>query len=188
MGKSQTLEGFRQEAVGIAARARELQRPWHEVQPVSELEDELFSLPLAQYTSLEAMVSMLQAPDGGLRLSDTSTMNDPEEGCATSECSFVLHLMQEQLGKDSWVWKRYGAAHVCCFVGILRTDEQTIDAGDDLLFWRLYGSDCRGVSITIPASVSGRLVENSMVERVTYTDELPYTDGLVRVFDVLEGS
>ena len=119
------------------------------------------------------MVSMLQAPDGGLRLSDTSTMNDPEEGCATSECSLVLHLMQEKLGEDSWVWKRYGAAHVCCFVGIERTDEQTIDAGDDLLFWRLYGSDCRGVSITIPASVSGGLVENSMVGRVTYTDELP---------------
>lgn len=172
MGKPQTLEEFRQEAGGIAARARELQRPWHEIQPISELVDDLFSLSLAHYTSLEAMVSMLQAPDGGLRLSDTSTMNDPEEGCATSECSFVLHLMQEKLGEDSWVWKRYGAAHVCCFVGIERTDEQTIDAGDDLLFWRLYGSDCRGVSIKIPPPVSGKLVEKSMVGRITYADEL----------------
>ena len=173
MGKPQTLEEFRQEAVGIAARARELQRPWHEVQPISELENELFSLPLAHYTSLEAMVSMLQSPDGGLRLSDTSTMNDPEEGCATSEGGFVSHLLQKKLGEDSWVWKRYGAAHVCCFVGIERTDGRTIDAGDDLLFWRLYGSDCRGVSITIPPDVARELVENSMVERITYADELP---------------
>ena len=172
MARPHTLEEFRQEAVDIVARARELQRPWPDVHPISESEDDELSLPLAHYTSLEAMVSMLQAPDGGLRLSDTSTMNDPEEGRATSEGSFVLHLLQDKMGENSWVSKRYGAAHVCCFVGIERTDGRTIDAGDDLLFWRLYGIDCKGVSITIPPYVSRRLVERSMVGRVTYADEL----------------
>ena len=116
---------------------------------------------------------MLQSQEGGLRLSDTSTMNDPEEGCATSEGSFISHLLRTKLGEESWVWKRYGAAHVCCFVGIERTDEQTIDAGDDLLFWRLYGSDCRGVSITIPPLISRDLVESSVIGKITYADELP---------------
>ena len=118
------------------------------------------------------MVSMLQAPDGGLRLSDTSTMNDPEEGRATLEGSVVADVLQDRMGEHSWVCKRYGAAHVCCFVGIERTHGRTIDAGDDLLFWRLYGSDCRGVSITIPPHVSRRLVEQSMVGKVAYADEL----------------
>ena len=173
MDNPQSLEEFRQEALDIATRARELQRPWDELKLVSESEDEPFSLHLAHYTSLEAMVSMLQAQDGALRLSDTSTMNDPNEGCATSEGRAVSDLLRAELGEDSWVWKRYGAAHVCCFVGIERTDGRTIDAGDDLLFWRLYGSDCRGVSITIPPLVSRKLLENSIVAKITYADELP---------------
>ena len=139
---------------------------------MSESEDEPFSLHLAHYTSLEAMVSMLQAQDGGLRLSDTSTMNDPNEGCATSGGRAVSDLLRTRLGEDSWVWKRYGAAHVCCLVGIERKDGRPIDAGDDLLFWRLYGSDCRGVSIAIPPLVSRKLVENSIVAKITYADEL----------------
>ena len=57
------------------------------------------------------------------------------------------------------------------FVGIVLTSEQVIDAGDDLLFWRLYGNDCRGVSITMPPHVSKKLVESANVEPVIYTDE-----------------
>ena len=173
MSKPQTLDEFRQEALDIAARARELQKPLNQVQSISESEEERFSVHLAHYTSLEAIVSMLQAQDGGLRLSDTSTMTDPEEGCATSESSFISHMLRTTLGEESWVWKRYGAAHVCCFVGIERTDGRTVNAGDDLLFWRLYGSDCRGVSITIPPLISKGLIENSVVGKITYADELP---------------
>ena len=173
MSKPQTLDEFRQEALDIAARARELQKPLRQVQSISESEEERFSVHLAHYTALEAIVSMLQAHDGGLRLSDTSTMTDPEEGCATSEGSFISHMLRTTLGEASWVWKRYGAAHVCCFVGIERTDGRTVNAGDDLLFWRLYGSDCRGVSITIPPQISKDLIENSVVGKITYADESP---------------
>ena len=173
MAKAHMLDGLRQEAVAIADRARNLQRPWNEAKNVSDSVDEEMSLTLAHYTSLEAVVSMLQSQQGGLRLSDTSTMNDPEEGCATSEGSCIAHLLRTKVGEDSWLWKRYGAAHVCCFVGIERTGEQTIDAGDDLLFWRLYGSDCRGVSITMPPLTSRDLVERSVIGRITYADELP---------------
>ena len=173
MNRSQTCDDLLQESVNIAARARELQKPLNEIQAISTSENRPSSLQLAHYTSLETIVSMLQAIDGGLRLSDTSTMNDPEEGCATSEGSFVSHLLRDKLGEKSWVWKRYGAAHVCCFVGVERTGERTIDAGDDLLFWRLYGNDCRGVSITIPPLSSKGLVKGSAVGRITYADELP---------------
>ncbi len=173
MSRSQTFEVLRQKAVDITAQARELQRRWNDVQSISRSgDDPPVTLHLAHYTSLEVIVSMLQAPDGGLRLSDTSTMNDPEEGRVTSEGSFISCLLQK-LGKESWVWKRYGAANVCCFVGIEHTDGQTIDAGDDLLFWRLYGSDCRGVSITIPPHLSRELVDNTIVGKITYADELP---------------
>ena len=135
------------------------------------------------------MVSMLRAPDGGLRLSDTSTMNDPEEGRATSEGGFVAQFLHDKVGEHSWVCKRYGAAHVCCFVGIERTNRRTVDAGDDLLFWRLYGSDCRGVSITIPSCVTRRLVEQSIVGKVAYADELSIQmdrSGLLRFLNDLE--
>ena len=173
MAKARKLGDWRQEAGEICDRARALQRPWNEAKIVSDSVGDEVSLNFAHYTSLEAMVSMLQSQDGGLRLSDTSTMNDPEEGCATSEGSFIAHSLRTKLSEESWVWKRYGAAHVCCFVGIECTDGRTINAGDDLLFWRLYGSDCRGVSITIPPRSSRDLVESAVIGKITYADESP---------------
>ena len=173
MDNSQILSALRREAADISARAQKLQWSRNEVQSISEPKHEPVSLQLAHYMSLEAIVSMLQARTGGLRLSDTSTMNDPEEGCATSEDRLVSRVLREELGEDSWVWKRYGTAKVCCFVGIERTGDQIIDAGDDLLFWRLYGNDCRGVSIILPPLLSKELVDNSVIGRITYADELP---------------
>ena len=123
------------------------------------------------YSSLEAIVSMLQTPNGGLRLSDTSTMNDPDEGRSTIEDRNVLHLLKNEFGEESWLGQRYIAANVCSFVGIVRDNKQRIDPGDDLLFWRLYGNDCRGVSVTMPPHVSKNLVDLSIVDRVAYTDE-----------------
>ena len=173
MSESRDLDALQCEANDIAARACDLLQSWNKVQTAIESSEEPLSLNLAHYTSIEAIVSMLQTPDGGLRLSDTSTMNDPEEGRATAEGSLISDLLEEEFGMDSWLWNRYGAANVCCFVGIERTSEQPIDAGDDLLFWRLYGNDCRGVSITIPPLMSKELVNSSAVGQVTYADESP---------------
>ena len=168
MDSSDRLDELQREAEGIVKRATELLSQWANVQTSME---ELSSLRLAHYTSLEAIVDMLQKENSGLRLSDTSTMNDPEEGRATEEARLISHLLKEEFGKESWLWQRYSEANVCCFVGIAGNSEQVIDAGNDLLFWRLYGNDCRGVSITIPPHVSKPLVEASTVCRVRYTDE-----------------
>lgn len=128
-------------------------------------------LRLAHYTSLEVMISMLQADGGGLRLSDSSTMNDPEEGRATRDGRAILHQLEQEFGKDSWLWKRYGSANICCFVGIEREDEQGVDAGDDFLFWRLYGDGCRGVSVATDIDTAQALVDSYVVQKVTYADE-----------------
>ena len=170
MGSSNNVDVLQLEADDIARRARGLLQSWSNAQ-TDQLSTE--ELHLAHYSSLEAIVSMLQTPKGGLRLSDTSTMNDPEEGCSTTEDRIISNLLKDEFSKKSWLWQRYGAANVCCFVGIVRASEQIIDAGDDLLFWRLYGNDCRGVSITMPPHVSKKLVESSIVDRVIYTDEPP---------------
>ena len=114
---------------------------------------------------------MLQAEEGGLRLSDSSTMNDPEEGHATSDGRAISHMLEKEFGKNSWPWRRYGSANVCCFVGIGHTENQNIDSGDDLLFWRLYGNECRGVSIAMAPHTSIELVDSSLIQRVIYTDE-----------------
>ncbi len=171
MSDSKELEALLLEADGIVNRAHELLHSWPNAKADLKSAEELSSLHLAHYTSLEAIVYMLQTSDGGLRLSHTSIMNDPEEGRATLEGRMISHLLENEFGDESWLWQRYGAANVCCFVGIVRDGEQTIDAGDDLLFWRLYGNDCRGISITLPPHVSRRLVDSSTVDCVIYTDD-----------------
>ena len=160
-------------ARAIAKRARAL----HQGGRARTARERTGVFQLAHYTSLDVIVSMLQTQDGGLRLSDSSTMNDPEEGQNTEDGRRVWQLLQ-RCGEESWPWKRYGAAHMCCFVGIARGEAQhrgdrVIDAGDDLLFWRLYGSECRGVSIAIAPHISEDLVKNRRVEQVIYGDEPP---------------
>lgn len=95
-------------------------------------------------------------------------MNDPDEGRATKDGLDILHFLANEFDSKSWIRRRYTTAHVCCFVGLVHTDNQK--AGDDLLFWRLYGNDCRGVSITIPPLKSKQLVEFGTVDEVMYTD------------------
>ena len=167
MSASSDLDALRREADDIVNRARDLLQSWIGAGTGSSVKD-LSSFHLAHYTSLEAIVAMLQTPDGGLRLSDTSTMNDPDEGRATVDGRVILHFLENEFGTESWLRRRYGAAHVCCFVGLEHTGDQ--DAGDDLLFWRLYGNDCRGVSITIPPLKSKPLAESGTVDEVMYTD------------------
>ena len=118
---------------------------------------------------------MLQSSNGGLRLSDSSTMNDPEEGRATRYGREIKHLLQDQFAPDSWPRRRYDDAHVCCFVGVDRAADDDVEPGDDLLFWRLYGNDCRGLSITIPTHVSADLLHDRYVQQVTYTHKPPPT-------------
>ena len=160
------LEKLQEIATNIAQRARSLLESMHSIRRESSTK-----LHLAHYTSLEAIVSMLQVPGGGLRLSGSDTMNDPDEGCATEDARIISDLLKNKFGTESYVWKRYSSAHLCCLIGIDQPINPDIGIGDNLLFWRLYGNECRGVSITIPPHRANELVESSVVQRVVYTEE-----------------
>ncbi len=177
MNRLRSVEELASEARHLAGQAQELLAKQRQAFGVATPEPQAAPPPLAHYTTLTALVSMLQGTGGGLRLSDSSTMNDPLEGRSTRDGRMLSHLLEE-FGTDSWARNRYGAAHVCCFVGVAPAEEEpgsghTVVVGDDLLFWRLYGDECRGVSISIPAHLSERLAASSFVQRVIYTDEPP---------------
>ncbi|MCY3568990.1 MAG: DUF2971 domain-containing protein, partial [Chloroflexi bacterium] len=122
---------------------------------------------------------------GGLRLSQSDTMNDPDEGRATTDDRFLLKLLKDCSDSMPWVWERYRSAYICCFVGVADSTDHPIDAGDDLLFWRLYGNECRGVSISTPPHVSQQLIESSLVRPVIYTDEPPFQIDLPAISSLL---
>lgn len=130
---------------------------------------------LAHYTTLEALVSMLQAQNGGLRLSDSSTMNDPDEGIATKDGRSIKQFLESEFRHDSWLRRRYENAHICCFVGVERGAAGGLEPGDDLLFWRLYGNDCRGLSITLSPESSTRLLQQNVVHEIIYSSDAPLT-------------
>ena len=176
-------EKLEHEAGRLAECARGLLLQQHQEQRSTVAKRSSAALHLAHYTSLDAVVSILQTSGGGLRLSDSSTMSDPEEGRTTKNGRSLLRLLKDEFGQESWVWKRYGAAHICCFVGISRSEQPQGSSripGDDLLFWRLYGGNCRGVSISIPPHVCQQLGDSAFVSRVIYSDEPPLQAGLAK--------
>lgn len=142
---------------------------------------------LAHYSTLQAIISMLQNPDGGLRLSDSSTMNDPEEGKASADGRFISSLLDNEFSADAWIRRRYEASHICCFVGGKSRDLDTqITIDDDLLFWRLYGGECRGVSLTLSSSLSNSLLMSSQVQEVVYANDPPMRVDLSQVLPLLQ--
>lgn len=153
--------------------------------PSDSKDNKTGSFRLAHYASLEAVTSMLQSPDGGLRLSDSSTMNDPEEGCATRDGRSIRHVLIDEFEEDSWLRQRYDDAHVCCFVGASRGEEDDVEPGDDLLFWRLYGNECRGLSITLASHHSERLLQDRYVHQVTYAPDPPLSIDVRPILKVL---
>ena len=164
------------EAIELARNAQDLLHSQYEAKAGNNNNQSTTTVILAHYTSLDALISMLQSGDGGLRLSDSTTMNDPNEGRTTSDGREFLRKLEKEFGTDSWPWRRYSAAHLCCFVGVKRESngdptKRVVDAGDDLLFWRLYGNECRGVSITVAAHESKRLIEKFAIQEVVYAED-----------------
>lgn len=186
MSHRATLDSLCDEARTIAEKADALVKP-RSGTPLKGLgSNDTPSRHLAHYTSLEAIVSMLQDSAGGLRLSDSATMNDPDEGRATADGRLLHRLLKDPATPD-WVRRRYESAYICCFVGVDIGSAERIDAGDDLLFWRLYGHECRGISIRMPPHLSDELVASSVIRRVDYTDEPPVQIDLGSMSAVLQG-
>ena len=110
------------------------------------------NLAVTHYTSLEAAFGIISSgPEGFLRLYDSVHLNDPTEGIATPEGEGIrnslsairsfTHPTQSGLGTLA---EHYSKAYLVSFVA---TTDGT-DPGDDLDFWRSYGRDGRGCSLT----------------------------------------
>ena len=102
------------------------------------------TLWVTHYTSLSAVTSMLRELADGqesvLRLYDTSHCNDPDEG---------NHLVRELSSNDGYRWlareSYVGHAYITSFV----SGQDGKDMSDDLVFWRTYGKDGKGCSLTV---------------------------------------
>ena len=114
------------------------------------------NLALTHYTSIETMYSLISGGEASkLRLNDTVHVNDPREGITTAvgkkisdflKITEKTHNIDERSQRNA---KRYRNAYVLSFVSQVITDDQQDPPGDDLDFWRWYGRDGRGCSITL---------------------------------------
>ena len=86
---------------------------------------------------------------------DTSHCNDPDEG---------NHLVRELSSNDGYRWlareSSVGHAYITSFV----SGQDGIDMSDDLVFWRTYGKDGKGCSLTVA-------VRADLLRRVFYSEE-----------------
>lgn len=123
--------------------------------PSSQHVDPTVTKAVVHYTSLQALFTML---DGGveppklsggrystdqqfLRLYDSANLNDPSEG---------VYFMKRVLTNTSNPLKT--PAYIASFITPRETGTDPIkEARNNLVFWRHYGDDGRGCSITIPA-------------------------------------
>ena len=112
----------------------------------TEIEDA--TLRVTHYTSLAAATSMLQGLAYGrgstLRLYDSSHSNDPDEGG---------HLVRDlsSNGKHRWLEQGSGVGHA--YITSFVRDKDGRDMSDDLVFWRTYGGDGTGCSLTVDVRV-----------------------------------
>ena len=84
---------------------------------------------------------------------DTSHCNDPDEG---------NHLVRELSSNDGYRWlareSSVGHAYITSFV----SGQDGIDMSDNLVFWRTYGKDGKGCSLTVA-------VRADLLRRVFYS-------------------
>lgn len=114
-------------------------------------------LTLAHYTKCDALKAIITEGDG-LKARRSDLLADPREGTTTAAGKNLAEALEEQ-DQSSWVYRKFRHAYLTCFVGGEENDPelQGVEIEDDLLFWRLYGDECRGASIKLPESMVRRL-------------------------------
>ena len=136
------------------------------------------------YTSITALVSMFQnaskkekerkerrdkEPDeskekSSLRLYDSVHLNDPDEG---------NYLSSNLPKKYDWL-KKEDVSHAYIASFILPNSDSQEDMSDNLVFWRTYGQEGEGCSLSLP-------VPRSRLQKVLYgTEEVKSTIGVLR--------
>ena len=106
------------------------------------------------YTSIHALVSMIQNVANGnkkdsLRLYDSIHLNDPDEG------NYIGRYLPQ---KYNWL-KRKEASHAYITSFITYNDEK--DMSDNLVFWRTYGREGKGCSLSL-------LIPRNRLKKVLY--------------------
>ena len=108
------------------------------------------------YTSLEVVLHMLsqETSDGNasLRLYDSLHCNDPEEG------DFLVNSIPQHQ------WLAEGSSGGHAYIASLIMGEQERDLSNELVFWRTYGNEGSGCSLTM-------VVETRLLRRVFYGEE-----------------
>ena len=139
------------------------------------------TLRVTHYTSVEALTSMLRGLANGqgstLRLYDSTHSNDPDEG---------NHLVRLLSSDPQYRWleqgSRVGHAYIASFV----SDKDRRDMSDDLVFWRTYGRDGYGCSLTV--DVRRQLLRKVLYEpadvEVVRTTLLPTLDAVTSLAQV----
>ena len=124
------------------------------------------------YTSIAALMSMLQEDASksdekySLRLYDSVHLNDPDEG---NYLASNLKLPQ----KYDWL-KKEDVSHAYIASFILPNSDSREDMSDDLVFWRTYGQEGEGCSLSLP-------IPRRRLQKVLYgTKEVKSTIGLLR--------
>ena len=125
------------------------------------------------YTSLDAVIAMLKAGQGGegyLRMYSTSGFNDLNEGkLFTSVAKEKSQSLAPCLPEDKDPDRNPG--FVASFIRVEQPDgeqAQTVDPANDILFWRMYGREGTGCSLQLSlAAVSEELREVAYGEIAT---------------------
>ena len=112
------------------------------------------------YTRITALVSMLKDARNrdknfSFRLYDSVHLNDPDEGEYFTR-NFNLPKKYNWLGK-----KDLGHAYIASFIIPSSKDSSKEDMRDKLLFWRTYGEEGEGCSLSLP-------IPRSKLQRVLY--------------------
>ena len=126
-------------------------------------ETEDATLRVTHYTSLAAVTFMLRGLAYGwgstLRLYDSSHCSDPDEGD-----HLVRHLSSN--GNHRWLEQGSGVGHA--YITSFVSDKDGRDMSDDLVFWRTYGRDGKGCSLTV--DVRGQLLRQVRYEPADVED------------------
>ena len=160
---------------------------------------------LVHYTGMDVVFAMLNdaGDEGGLRLYDTVHANDPEEG------RFLLLHWPDRNDERLWVWKQ--GENGCSGDGGERSFKQQVDRGhypahayvlsfvpsaceknntDRIVFWREYGRQGAGCSLSIPKSKLSADEKCLALYRVRYGQaDVRKLAGKLRrrLFDPIEG-
>ena len=143
----------------------------HKIKPVKDAEE---TITVVHYTSIATVFSMLEKASNGdknnsLRLSDSAHFNDPDEG------NYIVNNVPE---KHAWLGLKEKDTTHAYIASFIYNPKEKMD--NNLVFWRTYGKEGEGCSLSIP-------IPRSRLKRVLYgADQVKLTiESLCTVLDFL---